>query len=442
MAENLTEPVPVVPAEASQHVDPRLVSMFVRPEGLVGVHSTLTHVVEPMRPPAENDTEFIFELPHTGAAYVDLKNTQIFIQGFLRRRSGEALKDDEKVVLANNFLYSLFDSVTVYIGNNQAEIHSPNFQHKSMIKQIMRNHVMTPNLRLQGTGFEFRSNVWANDYEVGTDRIPWTIRSRSVEFLGPTLIDLFDTDGYLMPACPLRIKYRKSRDSFYVVTDPSLKDVEYNFIISKIALYTPCVNVVPALTPLLEMQTDNEPARYDFTGLGIRQFPVTQGTITRKYTRIFENRLPKRVLIAFYSQTAFSGSRDEAPLLTDSDIDLSKISLSVNGIGVREIMVDYDADLYTEAYKRFTDWMSATTEGFPVLYGIFKEGYRYYAFDLMENCPETGCAEESLQTGYIDVELLFKKATGKHAVMSVFYESPQTVEVTKERAARHITAIV
>ena len=69
----------------------------------------------------------------------------------------------------------------------------------------------------------------------------------------------------------------------------------------------------------------------------MRQFSVPEGTISRKYAKVFENRLPKKILIGFYSQAAFSGTHDIAPLLTDPDLNLLKISLSVNGIGVREL---------------------------------------------------------------------------------------------------------
>lgn len=442
MAENIIETVPLVPAEASQHVDPRLVAMFVQPEGLVGVHSTFTHVIEPQRAPAENDKEFIFEIPHTGTSYIDLKNTQLYVSGSLKRRNGEDLKEDEKVLLTNNALYSLFESVSIFVGHNQTEMYTGNFQYKAFMKQLMKNDVFSPNLRLQGLDTEFQSNVFQNDFEVGASRLPWTFKSKKTEFLGSTLIDFFDTDGYLMPGCPLKIKYRKSSDAFYVVTEPSLKDVEYNFIIEKIALYTPCVNVVPALMPLLEMQTEEVPARYDFNALGMRQHPLPKGTITRKYPKIFENRLPKKILIGFFSQVAFSGTREKTPLLTDHNLDLHRISLSVNGIGMREITVSFNEDLYAEAYKRFIDWMGATGKDYMIGYPLFKDGYRYYTFDLLDNCPDESCVEESLQTGYMDLDLHFGNATSDDAVMCIFFESPETLEISRERATRHIVSIV
>lgn len=443
MGDSIVGNASLVPTQVAQHVDPRLVAMFVQPESLVGVRSTYTHFVEPIRPPGEKDEEFVFDIPHTGTSYIDLQNAKLYVRGRLKRRDGRDLAEEEQVVLTNNFLHSLFSSVTLFIGQNQAEIHTDNHPYKAYIKQLMRNKVFNPNLRNDGMEFEFRSNAFANDYMVANSRFPWALESRPVEFLGPTLIDFFDTEGYLLPACPLRIKYRKSRDAFYVVTHPDQKDLEYNFVVDSIGLHIPCLNILPNLTPLLESQTDEAPARYEFEGLDMREFPVPAGTITRKYTKVFENRLPKKILIGFYGQEAFSGVRDIAPLLTDPDLNMRKISLSVNGIGVRELEVNYDADLYAEAYRHFTDWMESTGKDYAVHYGLFKSGYKYYAFDLLENCPPSSlCAEDTIQTGYIDVEVQFAAGTPKHAVMCVFFESPQTVEITKERAARHIRTIV
>ena len=443
MGDSIVGSTSLVPTQVAQHVDPRLVAMFVQPESLVGVRSTYTHFVEPIRPPAERDEEFVFDLPHTGTSYMDLKNAKLYVRGNLKRRNGQDLAEDEKVLLTNNFLHSLFSSVTVYVGQNQAEIHTDNNPYKAYIKQLMRNKVYNPNLRNEGMEFEFQSNVYPDDFSLANSRYIWTTKSKPVEFLGSTLIDFFETEGYLLPACPLRIKYRKSRDAFYVVSEPALKDVEYNFIVESIGLHIPCLNIVPNLTPLLESQTDEAPARYEFEGLDMREFPVPEGTISRKYAKVFENRLPKKILIGFYSQEAFSGTRDKAPLMTDPDLNLRKISLSVNGIGIRELAVNYDEDLYAEAYRHFTDWLESTGKDFPVNYSLFKAGYNYYAFDLLENCPPSSlCAEDTIQTGYIDVDVQFATGTPKHAIMCVFFESAQTVEITKERAARHIRTIV
>lgn len=122
MTDSETSATPVVPKEVTQHVDPRLTSMFVKPESLVGVHSTFTHVIQPLRPATEFDQEFIFEVPYSSSSYRDMKNADLYVRGCLKRRDGTKLADDEKAIMTNNALHSLFESVTLLVGHNQTEI--------------------------------------------------------------------------------------------------------------------------------------------------------------------------------------------------------------------------------------------------------------------------------------------------------------------------------
>ena len=98
----------VVAREATQNVDPRLTAMFLKPEGSVGIESTYTYILEPIRAPTDSDQEFIFEFPNTGSAYIDLKSTELYIRGALKHRNGTVLGKKEEVVISNNFLHSLF----------------------------------------------------------------------------------------------------------------------------------------------------------------------------------------------------------------------------------------------------------------------------------------------------------------------------------------------
>jgi hypothetical protein len=118
------------------------------------------------------------------------------------------------------------------------------------------------------------------------------------------------------------------------------------------------------------------------------------------------------------------------------------MSLSLNGVVVRELSANYDNGIYLEAYRRFTDWMKASESEYFISFDIFKLGYRYYCFDLMESCPNVdACAEEMLRQGFLDIQLQLGGGLESEHVMTVFYESPESVEITKERAARHMRTI-
>jgi hypothetical protein len=116
-----------------EKLDPRFLSMLEKPRVQVGVQKTFTHIIEPVRQPSDTDAEITFDIPSAGGAYIDLKNTEVYLKGCLKKADKTNLAESDKVVLTNNALYSLFDSVTLYVGRNQTEIHSPNYAFKSYI---------------------------------------------------------------------------------------------------------------------------------------------------------------------------------------------------------------------------------------------------------------------------------------------------------------------
>lgn len=444
---DMMDQTPVAPTEStSQNLDPRLIRMFQKPEGIVGVQGTFTHFVQPLRPPTAADTDYIIELPNTGADYVDLKNIELYVSGCLKRADGKDLTAGEKVLMANNVLHSLFESVNILIGHNQQEIQMNNYPYKAYLRQLMTLKNRSPSIRCHGYTSEFHQ-LDLGFYKSGLARAGWTADSKTAEFLGPTFIDAFQTEGYLLPATPLRVTLKRSRDSFYVTTAVENKDVEYKFFIDKIGLYVPVVKIAPFLTPLMEMQTDEAPASYHFEAIDVRQFALPAGTLTRKYTRVFQGKLPTRIVVAFYTQDSFIGDRNQGSLLT-AQIDLRRIQLSINGVVTREHVLDINKGVYMNTYRRFTDWLSATHTAFPITFDKFPRGLSFFTFDLMDNCPASSsssppvCAEESLLTGFADISLDFGRVVVEEMIMMVYAISPDVIDISKERAARYSRVIM
>ena len=381
------------------------------------------------------------ELPNTGADYVDLKNIDLYVRGQLKKADGTSLEKAESVVLTNNALHSLFETVTVLVGHNQQEIQMNNYLYKAYIRQLM--HTKTTSPACQEHGFTDDSKVAkAEEVTMGLTRYPWTSESKVAEFLGPTYIDVFQTDGYLMPATPLRITFKRSREAFYLTTAVANKDTAYKFFIDKIGLYVPTVKVAPFMTPLLEMQTDESPARYRFDSIDARQFPLPANTTTRTFARLYQGTLPTRIAIAFYRQDSFLGTRDRASLLT-ADLDLKQMQLAINGLVVQQYDVDISKNIYMEPFRRLTDWLGVTDGNFPFDLKQFRQGVSFFTFDLMENCSSnTECDKDSLLTGFAELSLQFGFDVPTDCVMMVFAIFPDTLDITKQKALRYNRVIV
>ena len=147
-------------------------------------------------------------------------------------------------------------------------------------------------------------------------------------------------------------------------------------------------------------------------------------------------------MVGFFKERAFSGQRDETPQLTNP-IDLRHIKLSLNGVAEREMRTNFAESLYVEAYRRFLDWMDAIEKDYPINYNVFTKGYRYLCFDLMENCPsDAPCAEDMLTVGYLDINIHLGAALAENCIMTVFSLVPETLEITKERVARYVRAVM
>ena len=118
----------------------------------------------------------------------------------------------------------MFESVTVFVGHNQQEIQMNNYPYKAYhTKHLMSMKTESPaNL---GHGFVVeKSNLIIGAMASGVPQRGWTELSQTVEFLGPTYIDFFQTEGYLLPATPVGIIFRRSRDTLYVNTENKFDD--------------------------------------------------------------------------------------------------------------------------------------------------------------------------------------------------------------------------
>ena len=437
---------PVASTEmASQNLDPRLIRMFQKPEGKVGVQGTFTHFVQPLRPPTADDTDYIIELPNTGADYIDLKNVQLYVRGSLKRATGVVLVHDEPVLIANNALHTLFESVTLLVGHNQQEIQMNNYPYKAFLRQLMT--MKTTSASDIGHGFTIESHNLVNGaLGSGIARRSWTELSKVVEFLGPTFIDAFQTEGYLLPATPVRVIFRRSRDSLYVNTGVDNDETQFKFFIEKIGLHVPVVKIAPFLTPLMEMQTDEALASYHFDAIDVRQFSLPTGSLHRVYPRVFQGKLPTKIAVAFYTQGSFIGDRNQASLLTAA-ITPKRLQLSINGLVTREHRIDVNAGIKLESYYQFTDWLGVTNIDFPIEVKHYLSGILFLTFDLMENCAandspgSVSCAEESLLTGFADISVEFDVAVPEESIMVVYAISPDVLDISKERAARYTRVI-
>lgn len=425
-----------------QNVDPSLIAMFTQQEGTVGVRGSTTQFVLPTRNVAPTDQQYTFEIPHLTGDYVDLKNVELYIRGNLTRANGTLLEKNEKVVLVNNTLHSLFESAVVMIGHNQCEIQTNMYPYKAFLRQLMTIKTNCPDNVDQGlTRLRTITEplVWG-EVQLGLERVPWTAESKRVEFCGRTCIDCFQTPGYLLPGTPVTVTFKRSREAFYVTRVLEHKEVEYRFNIEKIGLFVPSIKISPHLEPLLEMQTENSPARYPCESITTRRYTFPPGIVTNTYRQVFHGKIPSKLAVTFYQEDVFTGNPIRAALRS-SIVGLRRIQVAVNGMVVREHAMDIPSE-YLPVFRQWTEWLGVSKENWMFSKDDYLKHMGFIPFDFMENCKGSKCDEEALLTGSLDIYVEFTEPISIELVMMVYELSPDTLQINKDRTARYVRTIV
>ena len=433
----------VLDANVTQEVDSRLIKPFCKAQGLIGIDSNFSHSLEPIRPISKTDREIQFAFPDLGNSYVNLQKIKMYVRGTLTRSNGTALhvplpgnaeQEADSVNIADNFIHTLFENVTLLLGRNQLEIQHCNYPFKAFVKQLSSYHEKSAEMEMAcmtvDPGLSHVEQVG-----IAKDRHPRIAGSAETEFSDLVLLDFFGCDSFLVPAFPIKIRFRRSPPSFYTVKGAQ-NEKDYIFNIHEMTLKIPCVHVQPDIMEMLTSQLDVGVANYYFRGLNMMQFNLNSDTMTARF-RCFSGKIPSRLLIGFYTQEAFLGSDTSLPLLTHN-LDVQNISVSVNSVVVRQFNVNYKENLYLDVYEKFLEYMGVKKSSYFIGFNDFKHGYRYYAFSLNET-PEglTTVPAQALQQAFMDVSFTLSSRPGEQCLMVVYYESPETLAITKDMHARY-----
>ncbi len=282
----------------------------------------------------------------------------------------------ENVIPANNVIHTLFKDVTVHIGANQEPFHQALHPYKCYIKTLLKyKEAHAAAAALQGFGIEFESS---DAYKGTIGRKNHFKGGKYVEYMGETMIDLFNTNGFMKSGVPIKITYTKSNPAFYMIQDSTTKKNTYRFDITKLCLLVPVIKVTESLIPEIESLCKTAPARYHFESINVKQFLLTPHTRIVEYPKIYTCRIPQRLVVCFYKQTSMAGSVTENPFLTSSDIKIRSLDIVHNGLVLKNIQPHFDTNSFSCCYKAFLDFVGAKEGGYMIGEWLVWHLFNYY----------------------------------------------------------------
>lgn len=384
-----------------------------------------------------------FHLPADARNVIDLSGIMMQIQGRMRKKSQDALSyidldaSDRHVCIVSNSMYSLFSSCSVVIGNSQTEW----YQQYHPIRAYIRNLLQLKSDKVasaKSCGFYFNYMLGNDDEKVSNyqNLTKDYDMSKVKEFIGPLLVDPLTTQGFLQTDVECKLTFTRSSPAFYLVMDDATKANNYRFEFTKINLLVPIVTITDSITPFLKEMTALAPSRYKFLAYDCKTYSLPVQSTMFSVARVYNHKLPSRMLAFFLPQNALTGNVKVNPFLTSTKIDVRNFRFYHNGV----LSIDYAPTLagndYTEAFLNFARFARAQDLPFCVTLDAFKQGSTYYSFDLLQACESPMCSEEVILSGHLSIELELNKPTEESYVLVIIGFSPSSFDIDKNGNCR------
>lgn len=417
---------------------PMELSLFASPTNQVAVEKMYFTEARPISSIGVSETPIEIVVSGSGAEYVDLKRSKLYVKARILKADGTALTSDEKTGIVNLPLQSMFSQMDVYLNNKLVSFNTNNYPWKAYFKTILFSGKDELNSQKQSELFyKEEGNLGdANAYNGGNTglvlRYGYTQQSAVFELEGNLMEDIFDIDKYLINGVDIYIKLFRSSAPFFIMSaesSPAYK-LELLDVVYKVAK----VRVDPGVLLNHSKQIEATSAKYTIMRNELKMNTIPKGSTEFYWDNIFPQAVPDRIVVALVDQKAVNGDYTANPFNFEH-MGLTDVRVYINGESVpgRPLKTDFSTGLYSSAYTRLFEasgkWNNDA--GLIITRDDFGNGYSLFVFTI-DPC---GFGEEYsnlIRRGNTRLELKFKQATTKatNAIVCYLFISTGSRQIT------------
>ncbi|XP_061190297.1 uncharacterized protein F54H12.2-like [Saccostrea echinata] len=413
---------------------PMELSLFASPTNQVAVEKVYFTEARPISSIGVSDTPIEIVVSGSGAEYIDLKRSRLYVKGRILKADGTSLAANEKTGIVNLPLQSMFSQMDVYLNNKLVSFNTNNYPWKAYLKTVLFGGKEELSSQKQSQLFfkDEGSLGDSNAYNGGNAglvlRYGYTQESKVFELEGNLMEDIFDIDKYLINGVDIYIKLFRSSAPFVMMSaqsTPAYK-LELLDVVYKVAK----VRVDPGVLLNHSKQIESTPVKYT----------IPKGSTEFYWDNIFPQAVPDRIVVGLVDQKAVNGDYTTNPFNFEH-FGVTDVGIYVKGESVpgRPLKTDFTTGHYSSAYARLFEASEKWNQdaGLIITRDNFGSGYSLFVFTI-DPC---GFGEEYLnliRRGNTRLELKFKQATTKAANVLVFATFSSLLEVDKSRDINYI----
>ena len=381
------------------------------------------------------NTALEFEVYNNSSDYILLSKIYLLLTLQLVTDKGTAIGATDNVGLINLPACSIFRQqdfaiqhqiITSSIGTN--------FAYKAILDALLK-HGRSDELSWMSLGGFYRDTKGIMDDCTPKEspnnglgnRYKLTASGKKVMLKTQLFMDICQQDRMLLNNLPLNIKLYPATDEFRLMytnitgaAATTAKSYSVNIVDAKLVI--PFVKIHPGMLTAQAELMKKEWALYPFTRSEIKAFNISTGSFNWTTDNLFQDSIPKRLVLAFMSSANYSGNNEKNPF-NFANYGVNYLDFQVDGqsSGAQVLQPDYANDNYVVEYSKLFECMPPYQKEPPnITYGEFKEGYTLYVFDLEKSKDKV--FTNPLKRGQTRLTVKFSAALS-HPVTALLYGS-------------------
>lgn len=377
-----------------------------------------------------------FHIPGNGDDYIDVNDISLYVRFKVLKADGTAIVAADKVGLNNLPIASLFQDVSLMIGETQIEGGQMCYPYRAYFDTIMQFQPHAQFTQMQAYGwYKDESGKFNDEANTGfVARSKLIADSKECELMGPLYLDFFNQDRYLISQTDLRLKFIPSKPDFVLNAYGAHKDFKIKFI--EAILYVTRAEINPSVINGHATGLKRQNAIYPINHNELITFTIPRGQQSYTKDRLFPDQAPKCLMIAMIENEAFNGSISKNPFFFDH-FKLNKIALYRDGASIpgRPFTPDFEKGKILRSYlhtmRTMNYYNNDDTNGLtPKMFG---SGYTIYAYDLTPEKDITASYNQGIVSKNLRLELFFKDPLPNTVNVLLFASYNSAVEITQLR---------
>ena len=377
-------------------------------------------------------TPLEFVIPASSEHLIDLSSTALALKVEITKGNGDVVTAATPVYPENNFLYTYFSQVEVFLNGKRVSSASSNYPYRCYLENLVNFSSDAKKTVLATSGY-------FNESDRANHNAACLAKPRKVfSYYGKLHADILQQGNLMLNAVEVRIKMIRSPSNFHlnVGTLPQgSPDPDFVVKILDAELFVRQVKITPHLYLSIERNLTSHNAKYPIRRVETRNFTVPAALTYKAINNIVMGKLPQKCLIGILPHKAEIGDY-KASCFHFTNSDLQSISLSVNGSPlVKPYEVDFTSDT-PDFVRPYYDLFS--TNGFASS-GVTIDEYRdtatLFSYDLTQDqCNNYSTHLNPVKYGELGLKLRFKTPLPNPITVFFYLEYSDIVEVTRSRS--------